>query len=82
MFGDRSSWRSGFILGAGLEYKASANFILGVEFDYYNLQFDGAGSFTNGGSFALSATNGDIYSITARASYLFNFDLPVLGPNR
>jgi hypothetical protein len=46
------------------------------------LQFDGAGSFTNGRSFALSATNGDIYSITARASYLFNFDLPVLGPNR
>jgi outer membrane immunogenic protein len=82
VFGDRHSWRRGYILGAGLEYKALANFILGVEFDFYNFQFDGAGSFNSGTRFALSGTNGDIYSITARASYLFNFDLPVLGPNR
>jgi outer membrane immunogenic protein len=73
--GDDRAWRSGWTLGAGIEYMVVPSIVLGLEFDFYNLQFDnkqGVG-FSDGTTFQISGSNADIYAVTARLSYLFNW---------
>lgn len=73
--GDDRAWRSGWTLGAGIEYMVVPGIVLGLEFDFYDLQFDnkqGVG-FSDGTTFQISASNADIYAVTARLSYLFNW---------
>jgi outer membrane immunogenic protein len=74
--GDVTSWRSGWTMGAGIEYMPWQNLVLGVEFDYYNFAFDTSLPvlFSDGTpSFQIWGTNADVYAVTARLSYLFNW---------
>jgi len=70
---DNVKWRSGWTAGAGVDYMAFDNIIIGAEFDYYNFNFDNTNGVYNDGvtPFSISASNGNIYAIMARASYLF-----------
>jgi outer membrane immunogenic protein len=73
--GDDRAWRSGWTLGAGIEYMVVPSIVLGLAFDFYNLQFDnkqGVG-FSDGTTFQISGSNADIYAVTVRLSYLFNW---------
>ncbi len=38
--GDWRGWRSGWNMGAGIEYMPLPNLVLGVEFNFYNFAFD------------------------------------------
>jgi outer membrane immunogenic protein len=73
--GDDRAWRSGWTLGAGIEYMVVPSVVLGLEFDFYNLQFDNKQTvgFSDGTTFQISGSNADIYAVTARLSYLFNW---------
>jgi outer membrane immunogenic protein len=70
---DDVKWRSGWTAGAGVDYMVFENVIVGAEFDYYNLNFDKTNGTYNDGvtPFSVTASNGNIYAVTARASYLF-----------
>jgi len=73
--GDVTRWNGGWNLGAGIEYMPWPNFVLGVEFDFYNLQFDTKFPLhlSDGSLFQISGSDASIYAITARLSYLFNW---------
>jgi outer membrane immunogenic protein len=76
--GDVTNWRNGWTMGAGIEYMAWQNLVLGLEFDYYNFAFD-TGSpalFSDGSSFQIWGTNANVYAVTARLSYLFTWGKP------
>jgi outer membrane immunogenic protein len=70
---DNTSWRDGWTIGAGVDYMLFNNLMLGAEFDYYNFNFDNITGVYNDGvsTFAVSSTNGNIYAVMARLSYLF-----------
>lgn len=70
---DNTRWRSGWTIGAGVDYMAFENVIVGAEFDYYNFNFDNTNGLYNDGvsTFSVAASNGNIYALMARASYLF-----------
>jgi outer membrane immunogenic protein len=70
---DHTAWRGGWTAGAGVDWMLLGNFIIGAEFDYYNFNFDNTNGVYNDGvtPFSASASNGNIYAIMARASYLF-----------
>jgi outer membrane immunogenic protein len=73
---DWSGWRSGWNLGAGIEYMPWQNLVLGVEFDFYNFAFDTKQPvfFSDGlTTFQVAGSNADVYAVTARLSYLFNW---------
>jgi outer membrane immunogenic protein len=74
--GDVTGWKGGWTLGAGVEYMPWQNVVLGLEFDFYNFAFDTKTPqpFSDGlNSFQIWGSNADVYSITARLSYLFNW---------
>ena len=73
--GDDRGWRSGWTLGAGIEYMVLPSIVLGLEFDFYNLEFDNRLpiGFSDGTAFQISGSNASIYAVTARLSYLFNW---------
>jgi outer membrane immunogenic protein len=72
---DWNGWRSGWNLGAGIEYMPWQNLVLGIEFNFYNFAFDTKQPvlFSDGRPFQISGSNADVYAITARLSYLFNW---------
>jgi outer membrane immunogenic protein len=77
--GDVTDWRNGWTMGAGIEYMPWQNLIVGVEFDYYNFAFDTASPalFNDGTpSFQIWGSNANVYAVTARLSYLFNWGKP------
>jgi outer membrane immunogenic protein len=74
--GDATGWKGGWTLGAGVEYMFWPNLVFGAEFDFYNFAFDNKMPlpFSDGTpSFQIWGSNADVYSITARLSYLFNW---------
>ncbi len=70
---DNTAWRDGWTIGAGVDYMLLENVILGAEFDYYNFTFDNInGVYSDGAeTFGVTATNGNIYAVMVRASFLF-----------
>ncbi len=70
---DHTSWEDGWTVGAGVDYMLFPNVIVGAEFDYYNFNFDNInGMYSDGATpFSIGSTNGNIYAVMARASYLF-----------
>jgi outer membrane immunogenic protein len=73
---DITNWRNGWTLGAGIEYMFWQNLVLGLEFDFYNFAFDTkTPAFFSDGihTFQISGSNADVYAVTARLSYLFNW---------
>jgi outer membrane immunogenic protein len=74
--GDVRNWRNGWTLGAGVEYMPWQNVVLGLEFDFYNFAFDTKSPvlFSDGvNTFQIWGSNADVYAVTARVSYLFNW---------
>lgn len=70
---DATAWHSGWTAGAGVDYMLWDSLIVGAEFDYYNFNFDNINGVYNDGvtPFSVNATNGNIYAVMARVSYLF-----------
>jgi outer membrane immunogenic protein len=73
LIADATAWHGGWTAGAGVDYMLWDNLILGAEFDYYNFNFDNINGLYNDGAtpFSVTATNGNIYAVMARVSYLF-----------
>jgi len=68
----------GYTLGAGLEFITHSNIVLGIEYDYTNLNLSTAAScplcpigIVNGGAPQAISGNAQINAVMARASYLF-----------
>ena len=72
-------WHSGWTAGTGFELMLQRNWIAGVEFDYYTAKYDGAQTFSNGAAGAVTGSHADVYTVTARLSYLFNWGGPVIA---
>jgi outer membrane immunogenic protein len=73
---DWRGWRSGWTLGAGIEYMPWQNLVLGVEFDFYNFAFDTKLPvvFSDGANtFQVAGSEADVFAVTARLSYLFSW---------
>lgn len=68
-----TKWRNGWTVGAGVDYMVLENVVVGAEFDYYNFNFDNTnGLYSDGATpFSITGSNGNVYAIMARASYLF-----------
>jgi opacity protein-like surface antigen len=73
---DWHGWRSGWNMGAGIEYMPWQNLVLGVEFNFYNFAFDTKQPilFSDGArEFEIAGSEADVFAVTARLSYLFNW---------
>jgi len=77
---DHSEWRSGFVIGAGVEYAVDRNWILGVEYNYMDFGHGSAWTQLNrtGAGAVFNATLPESYrddvtmqTVTARLSYKF-----------
>jgi outer membrane immunogenic protein len=70
---EEDRWRSGVTAGAGLEFRPWQNVVFGIEGDWYRFDFDHSGLDTTG--FANNLTNSrlDVFAVTGRVSWLFNF---------
>jgi outer membrane immunogenic protein len=78
---DHGQWRSGFVVGAGVEYAFDRNWILGVEYNYMDFgrgsdwtQFNrtGAGAVFNAALPEIHRDDVTMQTVTARLSYKFN----------
>lgn len=67
-----SSTRSGWVVGVGLEYLVTPNFIFGVEYNHIDLgSHDRSGTTTIGLPFTITNVDTTIDSVVARLSYKF-----------
>ncbi len=79
VFGDRlasSNWRSGFIVGGGLEYGITQNWIVGVEYNYMDFgsktfTANSTGPFVGGNPPDTFKDKLTVQSVTGRLSYKF-----------
>jgi outer membrane immunogenic protein len=73
--GDWRGWRSGWNMGAGIEYMPWQNLVLGIEFNFYNFAFDTKQPilFSDGTEFEIAGSEADMFAVTVRLSYLFNW---------
>lgn len=69
--GSASSWHSGWTLGAGVEYAMTANWIVGLEYDYISLNAKSYNVGGAGGSYVFDVKPRDIHAVLARVSYKF-----------
>lgn len=69
---DNDQWRNGATAGLGLEYMPWNNVVLGVEGDWYRFSDSGSGIDDTG---IVNSWSGhtNVFAITGRISYLFNF---------
>ena len=74
-----TNWQSGWTAGVGLEYMVMPNLVLGVEADWYNFKYDTNFVATSGVPVRTFNSNADVFAVTARASWLFNFGGPVVA---
>jgi outer membrane immunogenic protein len=83
-FSSDAKWHNGWTVGAGVEYKLTNNWILGVEYDYLQLNNKTHGSPVFGVApgaplFYSENVKADVSTVTARLSYLFNWSSPVVA---
>ena len=64
-------WQSGWTVGGGVDYLVAANWILGVDVNYYNIDFDRSAIATNGLRVSFSNASADVYAVMGRVSYKF-----------
>lgn len=82
---DNSTWRSGYVVGAGLEYGFAGNWSVGVEYNYLDFgskSFTGTNRTAIGGTFGAAENFSDnlrISTITGRINYRFGG--PVVAKN-
>lgn len=79
--GSHSDWRSGYVLGAGLEYAFTRNWIAGVEYNYIDLGSKTRSVVMNGGADIIDdRIRARMQSVTARLTYKFGgYDTPVVA---
>ncbi|HZO46823.1 MAG TPA: outer membrane beta-barrel protein [Xanthobacteraceae bacterium] len=73
---DNKAWRSGFVVGAGLEYGFAGNWSVGVEYDYMvfgSKSFEGPNLTSSGTRFGAERFSDDlrISTVTGRLNYRF-----------
>jgi outer membrane immunogenic protein len=73
IFGNATQWQGGWTVGGGLDYMLAPNWIAGVDFNYYNFKFDRSATNSDSTIGTWSNTNSNIYAVTARLSYFFNW---------
>lgn len=73
---DTSNWRSGYVVGAGLEYAFAPNWIAGVEYNYMDFGSKTSNGFTTTGVTVNSPESFSdklaLSTVTARLSYKFS----------
>lgn len=69
-------WHSGWTVGGGIDYQFSRNWVAGADFNYYTTSFNGPQTFSNGIFGSVSNSRADVYAVTGRLSYLFNWGAP------
>jgi len=69
-------WHSGWTVGGGVDYQFSRNWVAGVDLNYYTASFNGPQTFSNGVIGSVTNSRADIYAVTGRLSYLFNWGAP------
>jgi outer membrane immunogenic protein len=74
-----TNWQSGWTAGVGLDYMVMPNLVLGVEADWYNFKYDTNFTATSGVAVRTFNSNADVFAVTARASWLFNWGGPVVA---
>lgn len=77
--GGFTNWQSGWTAGVGLEYMVAPSFVLGVEADWYNFKYDNNFTATDGTPSRVFNSNDNVFAVTARASWLFNWGGPVVA---
>jgi outer membrane immunogenic protein len=64
---------NGWTIGGGADYMVVHNWIVGVDFNYYNVTFNHTFSFVPGGlPGAITNSQANVYAATVRLTYLFN----------
>jgi len=64
-------WENGWTAGGGVDYLFAPNWILGVDFNYYKIDFDRTAIATNGLPTSWSNAHADVYAAMGRVSYKF-----------
>ncbi|MEA3109082.1 MAG: outer rane immunogenic protein [Gammaproteobacteria bacterium] len=64
-------WESGWTVGGGVDYLVATNWILGIDFNYYNFGFDRSAIASSGGTTTWSNASADVYAVMGRISYKF-----------
>ena len=64
-------WVGGWTVGGGVDYLAAANWIFGLDFNYYKFGFDRSAIATNGLPTSWSNAGANIYAVMGRVSYKF-----------
>jgi outer membrane immunogenic protein len=77
--GQANTWQNGWTAGGGLDYMLAPSWIVGVDFNYYNFSFDRTALNTDATTSRWFNTKSDIYAVTFRVSYLFNWASPVVA---
>jgi outer membrane immunogenic protein len=65
------AWENGWTVGGGIDYLVATNWILGVDFNYYNIGFDRSAAASSGGTAIWSNATANVYAVTGRVSYKF-----------
>jgi outer membrane immunogenic protein len=65
-------WQSGWTIGGGIDYLVASNWIVGMDFNYYNIGFDRSAVASNGGTTTWSNASANVYAVTGRISYKFD----------
>jgi outer membrane immunogenic protein len=73
VFSQATDWQGGWTVGGGLDYMMTPNWIAGIDFNYYKFKFDRFLIDSAGVPVSYFNTNSDIYALTFRLSYLFNW---------
>jgi outer membrane immunogenic protein len=77
--GGFTNWQSGWTAGVGIDYMVMPSLVLGVEADWYNFKYDTNFVASSGVPNRTFNSNADVFAVTARASWLFNFGGPVVA---
>jgi len=64
-------WENGWTVGGGVDRLVAANWVVGIDVNYYKIGFDRSAIATNGGAVTWTNSSADVYSVMGRISYLF-----------
>jgi outer membrane immunogenic protein len=73
IFGQTNNWQGGWTLGGGVDFKIAPRWVAGIDFNYYSFKFDEPGLNSNGSVAYWYSTGANIYAVTARLSFLFDW---------